>query len=228
MTDTASTSVEVPELVQLIDGEISAPSVDLGIDLENPNTGAVISRQRATSDDDVERVAAAASAAYESGVWAGTPVGQRAAVLEAVADALDAEAMRIAALESIGTGAVIRTTGMLAAVINGGAFRLAAAQLREGALSTTLPGPTGHDAEIHRLPWGPALSLVPWNAPAPMAARSVRGQIDADGLDETTRSSQGGHDDTTIAEPSPRLRAALLGAAAAAVLLAIVALFISS
>ncbi len=179
MTDTASTSVEVPELVQLIDGEISAPSVDLGIDLENPNTGAVISRQRATSDDDVERVAAAASAAYESGVWAGTPAGQRAAVLEAVADALDAEAMRIAALESIGTGAVIRTTGMLAAVINGGAFRLAAAQLRQGVLSTTLPGPTGHDAEIHRLPWGPALSLVPWNAPAPMAAHKIANSLAA-------------------------------------------------
>ena len=166
MTATPSTTVEVPALRQLVDGEVSEPSVDLGVDLENPNTGEVISRQVATSDADVERAAAAAHAAYQSGQWSTTPVEQRAAILEAVADALDAEAMRLAALESLGTGAIIRTTGMLAAVINGGAFRLAAGQLRAGVLSSTMDGPTGLPAEIHRLPWGPALSLVPWNAPA--------------------------------------------------------------
>jgi phenylacetaldehyde dehydrogenase len=179
VTATPSTTVEVPTLRQLVDGEVSEPSVDLGVDLENPNTGEVISRQRATSDADVERVAAAAHAAYESGEWSRTPVEQRAAILEAVADALDAEAMRIAALESLGTGAVIRTTGMLAAVINGGAFRLAAGQLRAGVLSSTMDGPTGLPAEIHRLPWGPALSLVPWNAPAPMAAHKVANSLAA-------------------------------------------------
>ena len=96
-----------------------------------------------------------------------------------MADALDAEAMRLAALESLGTGAIIRTTGMLAAVINGGAFRLAAGQLRAGVLSSTMDGPTGLPAEIHRLPWGPALSLVPWNAPAPMAAHKVANSLAA-------------------------------------------------
>lgn len=179
MTATPSTTVEVPALRQLVDGEVSEPSVDLGVDLENPNTGEVISRQVATSDADVERAAAAAHAAYQSGRWSTTPVEQRAAILEAVADALDAEAMRLAALESLGTGAIIRTTGMLAAVINGGAFRLAAGQLRAGVLSSTMDGPTGLPAEIHRLPWGPALSLVPWNAPAPMAAHKVANSLAA-------------------------------------------------
>jgi phenylacetaldehyde dehydrogenase len=179
VTATPSTTVEVPALRQLIDGEESAPSVDLGVDLENPNTGDVISRQAATSDADIERAAAAAHAAYQAGDWASTPVEQRAAILEAVADALDAEAMRLAALESLGTGAIIRTTGMLAAVINGGAFRLAAGQLRAGVLSSTMDGPTGSPAEILRLPWGPALSLVPWNAPAPMAAHKVANSLAA-------------------------------------------------
>jgi phenylacetaldehyde dehydrogenase len=179
VTATPSTTVEVPALRQLIDGEVSDPSVDLGVDLENPNTGDVISRQAATSDADIERAAAAAHAAYQAGDWASTPVEQRAAILEAVADALDAEAMRLAALESLGTGAIIRTTGMLAAVINGGAFRLAAGQLRAGVLSSTMDGPTGMPAEILRLPWGPALSLVPWNAPAPMAAHKVANSLAA-------------------------------------------------
>jgi phenylacetaldehyde dehydrogenase len=179
VTDTPSRTVEVPPLLQLIDGEVSAPSIDLGVDLENPNTGEVVSRQRATTDADVDRVAAAAAAVHESGLWSRTPVEERAEVLEAVADALDAEAMRIAALESLGTGAVIGTTAMLAAVINGGAFRLAAGQLRAGVLSTTMDGPTGLPAEVMRLPWGPALSLVPWNAPAPMAAHKVANSLAA-------------------------------------------------
>jgi phenylacetaldehyde dehydrogenase len=179
VTPTPSAAVEVPALRQLVDGELSEPSVDLGVDLENPNTGEVISRQAATSGADVERAAAAAHAAYESGQWSSAPVEQRAAILESVADALDAEAMNIAQLESFGTAAIIRTTGMLAAVINGGAFRLAAGQLRAGVLSTTMDGPTGLPAEIHRLPWGPALSLVPWNAPAPMAAHKVANSLAA-------------------------------------------------
>jgi phenylacetaldehyde dehydrogenase len=179
VTATPSTAVEVPAHAQLVAGEVSEPTVDLGVDLENPNTGEVISRQRATSDDDVARVAAAADALHASGEWSATPPERRAEVLDAVADAMDAEAMRIAALESLGTGAVIRTTGMLAAVINGGAFRLAAEQLRMGLLSTTMDGPTGLPAEIHKLPWGPALSLVPWNAPAPMAAHKVANSLAA-------------------------------------------------
>ena len=50
---------------------------------EAGRTGEVISRQAATSDADVERTAAAAHAAYESGEWSRTPVEQRAAILEA-------------------------------------------------------------------------------------------------------------------------------------------------
>ena len=138
-----------------------------------------MARQLASSESEVDAVAAAAQRVHDAGSWSGLPAEERAAVLEQVADALDGEAMRIAALESLGTGAVIGTTAMLAVVINGGAFRLAAAQLREGALRRTMPGPTGLDAEIHQLPWGPALSLVPWNAPAPMAAHKIANSLAA-------------------------------------------------
>jgi phenylacetaldehyde dehydrogenase len=169
----------VPEPTQLVDGVASTPTVDLGVDLENPNTGAVIARQVATSEEDVAKAAGAAQRAFDDGGWSRLTVEARATVLEAVADALDVEAGRLAALESLATGAIIRTTGMLAAVINGGAFRLAAAQLRDGRLATTMPGPTGEPAEILRLPWGPALSLVPWNAPAPMAAHKVANSLAA-------------------------------------------------
>ncbi len=174
-----STAITIPPLLQLIDGEWLDAPVDLGVDLEDPNTGLPVARQRAAADEQVDTAAAAAQRVYEDGAWANRTAADRADVLDAVADALDAEAMRIAALESAGTGAVISTTAMLAVVINGGAFRLAAAQLREGVLRRSLPGPTGLDAEIHQLPWGPALALVPWNAPAPMAAHKVANALAA-------------------------------------------------
>ena len=179
MTTTPSAAVDLPASRQLVDGAWSEAPVALGIDLENPNTGEVVAQQRASSDADVEQAAAAAWREHEAGSWSGLPAEERAAVLESVADAMDAEAMRVAALESFGTGAPIGTTAMLAAVINGGAFRLVAAQLREGLLTRVMPGPTGKDAEVHLLPWGPALSLVPWNAPGPMAAHKVASSLGA-------------------------------------------------
>jgi phenylacetaldehyde dehydrogenase len=177
MTTTPSQSVELPAIAQLIDGEWSEAPVDLGIDLENPNTGEKVARMKGSSDDDAERAAAAAWRVYEDDSWRGIPAEERAAILESVADALDAEAMRIAQLEAFGTASVIRTTGMLSMVINGGSFRLAANLLREGRLLRIMEGPTGKPVEVHRLPWGPALSLVPWNAPAPQGCHKIANSL---------------------------------------------------
>lgn len=177
MTSTPSQSVTVPETVQLIDGEWSPAPVDLGIDLENPNTGEKVAKMLGSTDEDVERAAAAAWRVYEQDTWRGIPAEERAAILESIADALDAEAMNIAQLESFGTAAIIRTTGMLAAVINGGSFRLAANLLREGRLMSIVDGPTGKPVEVHHLPWGPALNLVPWNAPAPQGSHKIANSL---------------------------------------------------
>jgi phenylacetaldehyde dehydrogenase len=59
------------------------------------------------------------------------------------------------------------------------AFRLAAAQLGEGVLSARFEGPTGRDVEVERTAWGPAVLLVPWNAPAPMAAHKAASALAA-------------------------------------------------
>jgi len=177
VTDTPSTSVQLPEHAQLVDGEWSPATADLGIDLENPNTGEVVARMQGTSDEDVERAAAAAWRVHESDAWRSVPANERADILDSVAEALNAEAMRIAQLESFGTAAIIRTTGMLAAVINGGSFNLAANLLREGALQGTGTSLTGNPVEIHHLPWGPALDLVPWNAPAPQGAHKMANSL---------------------------------------------------
>ena len=95
-----------------------------------------------------------------------------------MADELELRVGEVAALESATSGAVLSTTSMLGFILHG-SFRLAAAQLRDGVLSHEMAGPSGDVVEIDRLPWGPALLLCPWNAPAPMAAHKAASALAA-------------------------------------------------
>jgi len=84
VTTTPSQDVELPETSQLIDGVWSPATVDLGIDLENPNTGEKVARMKGSTDEDVERAAAAAWRVHESDAWRGVPVEERAAIRDAI------------------------------------------------------------------------------------------------------------------------------------------------
>ncbi|MCX4096872.1 aldehyde dehydrogenase family protein [Nocardia sp. alder85J] len=157
-------TVELPEIRDLVDGEWATPSVDLGVALEDPATGAPVARAVATAPERVDRALAVADAA-----------GGRidADLLETIADALDTQVARLADLDSFATGVPVTQTRPLGVIV-AGSFRLAAAQLRAGALREDRDG-----VEVHRLPLGPALALVPWNAPAPMAAHKVANALAA-------------------------------------------------
>ena len=72
----------------------------------------------------------------------------------------------------------VRQTSIVGVIVPG-AFRLAAEMLRSGVLSDQLTSDAGNQVEVHRLPLGPALCLVPWNAPAPMAAHKVASALAA-------------------------------------------------
>lgn len=168
----------LPELIDLIDGERSTPAVGLGVWLEDPNTGAPTQEQRATSDDQLARALASAARAHETGVWARMPIEERAQYLTAMAMELDKRKARVAELEAATTGAVISITSMLTVIVTG-AWHLAVEQMRLGAEVKRMEGMNGNDVEIHRLPWGVALCLVPWNAPAPMAAHKAANALAA-------------------------------------------------
>ncbi|MQY26132.1 aldehyde dehydrogenase family protein [Nocardia aurantia] len=157
-------SVELPAIRDLVDGEWGTPSVDLGVALEDPATGAAVARAVATAPDRVDRALAVADAA----------TGRiDADLLDRIADALDAQVGRLAELDAFATGVPITQTRPLGVIV-AGSFRLAAAQLRAGALREDRDG-----VEVHRLPLGPALALVPWNAPAPMASHKVANALAA-------------------------------------------------
>ncbi|MFI6866049.1 aldehyde dehydrogenase family protein [Nocardia sp. NPDC050406] len=157
-------TAELPAIVDLVDGDWGTPSVDLGVALEDPATGAEVARAVATAPERVELALAVA----ERASGASTPE-----MLDAIADALEPRLARIAELDAFATGVPIGQVTPLGAIV-AGSFRLAADQVRGGLLREDRDG-----VRVHRLPLGPALCLVPWNAPAPMAAHKVANALAA-------------------------------------------------
>lgn len=174
------TAIDLPSSDQLVAGAWSTPGERLDLVLENPATGEALTPAAASGAEDVEAaLAAAAEAAVDRpGAWVARSGAERAEVLDAVADALETAVPRLARLESFATGVPISQTGVVGVIVPG-AFRLAAQMLRDGVLLDVLTGPGGHPVEVHRLPLGPAVCLVPWNAPAPMAAHKVASALAA-------------------------------------------------
>ncbi|MET9490726.1 aldehyde dehydrogenase family protein [Nocardia sp. NPDC006630] len=155
---------ELPAIRDLVDGVWRTPAVDLGVALEDPASGAAVARAVATAPDRVARALAVADRA------AGRITPE---MLESIAGALDTRLSAITELDAFATGVPIRQAEPLGVIVSG-AFRLAAMQIRTGALRDDREG-----VEVHRLPLGPALCLVPWNAPAPMAAHKVANALAA-------------------------------------------------
>ena len=168
---------DLPLPNDLVDGERAEPTVDLGRFLEDPNTGKRTQPVLATDPEQLDRAVAAAQRVHASGEWSGLPAAQRADWLDRYADAIAPHCDEVARRESLTTGAPIAQTSMLSFIVHA-AFRLVAEQLRAGLLERTLDGPAS-PVQVRRLPWGPALCLVPWNAPAPMAAHKVASALGA-------------------------------------------------
>ncbi|WP_216893099.1 aldehyde dehydrogenase family protein [Nocardia alni] len=157
-------SEDLPPVTDLVDDRWSTPAVDLGLALEDPATGAELTRARATAPGRIDRALTVAERAR----GAITPE-----MLDDIAATLTPLLPSIAELDSRATGVPIRQTELLGAIVTG-SFRLAAEQVRAGSLRADHDG-----VRVERLPLGPALCLVPWNAPAPMAAHKVANALAA-------------------------------------------------
>lgn len=170
-------TVELPELVDFIAGERRAPAVALEGWICDPNTGARLQQQRATSDEGVSEAAAHAAAMHASSRWADTSLEERAQALDALAGVLEGKAEHLARLDSQTTGVVVSLTRNLNKV-TAMAVRLAGEQLRMGWMKEVHDGPHG-DVEHVRKPLGPAGIISPWNAPTPITAHKVASALAA-------------------------------------------------
>lgn len=160
-----------PELRTWIAGSPEPSGLADGGALFDPNTGERLADSRSSSSDQVERALAAAAAAHAGGGWLALGIDGRAPFLERFADELDAMAERIAQLDALNSGVPISVTRLFGGS-NGATVRSAIARARAAGDATPLDA-DGRDVVVHRIPWGPAALITPWNAPSAMAVKKL-------------------------------------------------------
>jgi len=170
-------------LANYIDGRLCAPRSVRYLDVFEPATGKVYADCPDSNVQDIDAAIAAAQRAFPA--WAATPAAQRAALLNRIADRLEARLDEFAAAESRDSGkpvALARSVDIPRAVANLRFFAAAATQfaseahaMGDDAINYTLRAPLGVVACIS--PWNLPLYLFTWKiAPALAAGNTVIGK----------------------------------------------------
>lgn len=143
----------------------------------DPNTREPVHRLVSTTPDDVERALGHAAGAYDGRPWSDDDRFERADVLDRVATALEARVEDIARADALTSGTPIGVTRAVAGFLPH-RVRAAAADLRATPRVTALEA-GGRDVRLHKVPWGPAAILTPWNGPSFIPAAKVASAVAA-------------------------------------------------
>ncbi len=140
------------------------------IPVENPANEAVIGHVAEGTVADADGAIAAAKAAFPA--WAARPAVERAGYVTALADAIDADADRLAALVTMEQGKPItQARGEIGAAST--FLRYAAAQARRIQGDIVTSDSPSEEIHIRRHPIGVVAGLTAWNYPAALAARKL-------------------------------------------------------
>ncbi len=171
MTGNSVAATELAPPRDFVCGSWATPAHDLGADLVDPNSGAVLQRQLQTDAGEVDRAITAAHALHVAGTWRNTPTNERAALLRRTADLLAAQAGDIARCDAMNTGVVVSVTEMFAQGLSDALC--AAADHLEADPGRHDPVDAGRPVQLRYLPWGPAAVIAPWNAPSFIVAKKT-------------------------------------------------------
>jgi phenylacetaldehyde dehydrogenase len=146
------------------------------IAVRDPSTGRQIAEVVDASDADVDRAVAAARRAFDDGRWTGLRPLARAALIERLADLIEADRANLAELESIDNGKPLFASGGYDIPValdtlryaSGWATKLAGEHLEPAGVPTG----TVH-AYVRREPVGVCAQIVPWNFPLMMAVQKL-------------------------------------------------------
>jgi phenylacetaldehyde dehydrogenase len=165
------------ELREHIAGRWSTPSIALETWTCDPNEGTRLVPMRASSPSSLEGALATAARIHRTGVWGDRSAEERARTLRSIAAELEPRADGMARLDAQASGVVLALTRKFAAIASR-AFLAAADQVEQRGqpIRRTVAGGV---VEQHRLPLGPALVIVPWNAPSAIAAHKVASALAA-------------------------------------------------
>lgn len=141
------------------------------IESVNPANGKVFAQLHGAVADDVDVAVTAGTQALAASGWSRWMPHERAAVLRRIGEAIEDNATRIAALQTLDTGKTLGETGALARSAAGTfRFMAAAAETMEGAL-TPARGPY-LTMSTHE-PVGIVGSITPWNSPIASDAQKL-------------------------------------------------------
>jgi betaine-aldehyde dehydrogenase len=137
-------------------------------ELYNPANGAPTATIAEATESDVEAAIVAARKAFDEGPWGATNATDRAALLFAVADAIDARRDELSRIDTLNNGKPLRET-QYDAIDAAGCFRYYAG-LATKPHGQTFDVPAPSQTFTVREPIGVCGQIVPWNYPLLMAA----------------------------------------------------------
>jgi betaine-aldehyde dehydrogenase len=154
-------------LANFIDGKATEPRGGRYLTLVNPATGAPFAESPHSDGDDVNDAVVAAQRAFTS--WRRTTPSQRSRILLRIADAIEARAAEIVALEAENTGKIVALTlsEEIPPMVDQIRFFAGAARVLEGRGATEYM--EGHTSYVRREPIGVCAAVTPWNYPMMMA-----------------------------------------------------------
>jgi betaine-aldehyde dehydrogenase len=155
-----------PVLSNFIDGETMAPN-GRSMELVDPATEQVFATAVASSEQEVDAACAAAARAFES--WGTTTPSERQRALLRIADAIEARADELVAVESENTGKpkALVASEEVPPMCDQIRFFAGAARVLEGSAAGEYM--SGYTSFIRREPIGVCAAVTPWNYPAMMA-----------------------------------------------------------
>ncbi|WP_298261170.1 aldehyde dehydrogenase family protein [uncultured Litoreibacter sp.] len=153
-----------------VDGAWQSPANAPVIEVENPATEVAIGHIPEGTADDADAAVAAAKDA--SAQWAARPAIERAGFVHLLADAIDADAERLARLVTLEQGKPIdQARGEIGATSN--FLRYAAEQARRITGDIVTSDSRSEEIHIRRHPYGVVVGLTAWNYPAALATRKL-------------------------------------------------------
>lgn len=159
-------------LRNFIGGEYVDGRTDSTTEIINPATGSVVATAPVSGQEDVDAAYAAAEQAF-AGEWGATTPSDRQQALLKFADAVEAHADELIALESENTGKIKALTASeeIPPMVDQLRFFAGAARVLEGRASAEYMA--GHTSWIRREPIGVVGQVTPWNYPLLMAVWKI-------------------------------------------------------
>lgn len=166
-----------PQLVtSLIDGAYVGERDGRRLPAYYPGNGEIISELQEADAEEVDRAVRSARRAFNDPAWRDMSVEARQAVLYRIADAIDANALELATLETLNAGIVRRDVLSRQVVRAAYNFRFFAEAISQQ------PGQVWQQIKDHltfvtRHPVGVAALIAPWNSPLALASMKVASAI---------------------------------------------------